>query len=157
MSKQTEHSQTTHPSAAELDRLRAGLLEATSAERAAVLAHLEDCSECRAHAALWPRLVTALGEAALDRASTNALRARRRLALQGIGTRDARRRPIALALAAAVAAVAIGIGTLFLGPSRNSPPSLAGTEAPAADLYVDLDFYLWLLHKQAHEGASPNS
>lgn len=155
MSKPTERFEIAHPGLEELDRLRAGLLDATPAARAAVLAHLEDCRECRARAALWPRMAAMLDEAAMDRATARDLSARRSRALQGIGAQRPRRAPIALALAAGVAALGIGIGTLFLAPSQNPDSPVAASET--ADLYVDLDFYLWLLHNRANENASPNS
>ncbi len=156
MNKLTERSDIAHPGSAELDRLRAGLLDASPAKRAAVLAHLDNCAECRARTALWPKVVAVLDEASADRASAQELSARRHRALHGAGAQRPRRAPIALALAAGVAAVAVGIGTLFLGQLRGPDEPVATAEAPGADLYVDLDFYLWLLHKQTDEGASPN-
>lgn len=134
-----------HPQTADLDRLRAGLLDDAPAAREALLAHLQSCSECQARSALWPRVSAALQPAAADGHVGGMLAARRQRALRGQGA--TRRKPpaVAFAVAAAIAAIAIGVSTLLHEPDFSETP-VASTGAP--DIYADLDFYLWLLEQQ---------
>lgn len=153
----------THPSIDQLDRLRTGLLDDDPAARAAVAAHLETCPECQRQEELWPRVSRALDHAAADRGIANVLASRRHRALRGLSSRSRRTPYLGFAVAAAVTAAAVGIGAVLVDmnkPSAPTPtiptPTLAASDASTPDLYADLDFYLWLMHKQAHADGSPN-
>jgi len=157
MNKQTDSFLNQHPSAAEFDKLRSGLLDSDPTRRTAVLAHVNACATCQQQEALWPRLLHALDQQAADRGIAGALAARRHKALRS--ARRARPRPayLGLAIAATITAIAIGIGTLFLNDTKDPTSVVAAVESPAPDLYADLDFYLWLMHKRTNDNASPNS
>jgi anti-sigma factor RsiW len=153
----------THPSLDQLDRMRCGLLDDDPDTRAVVAAHLETCPECKRQEALWPRVSQTLDHAAADRGIANALATRRRRALRGLSSRTPVTPHLRFAVAAALGAVAIGIGAVLMDMNKSPAPTstvptstLAASDAPTPDLYADLDFYLWLMHKQAHADGSPN-
>lgn len=140
-----------HPSDSELDALRAGLYDDRIDERAALRAHLDACGACSARVAIWNEAKHALGA---ERPGVRAqLSARRAAALAGTAAAVPRagwRVPMALAASVAVVAIALGVA---LHTSENSNDSqLADTET--ADLYTDIDFYLWLLRKQQDDMGS---
>lgn len=146
---------TAHPDPIEIDRLRAGLLDDDPPARAAIIAHLEGCAACRRREALWSHLLQALDAASADRGAAAALASRRqRLLREATGRRTLVVRPW-LAIAAAIAAMVIGVGAALVIDAR-SPDTTQTAQAPAPDLYADLDFYLWLMHQHAHAPASPN-
>ena len=136
-----------HPSDAELDGLRAGLYD-DPRKREALRAHIAECPACDARVAIWDAAHEALG---VERPRVrNQLRARRLAALAGEGVGDrAPRWRLPLALAAGVAAVALALGVTLYTPDNSGDVQLAETEVP--DLYTDIDFYLWLLHKQQED------
>lgn len=146
-----------HPDDALLDRLRAGLLDAAPEMRRALEAHLKSCAACRQRSQHWSQAVrSAFGADAHDAALTQALAARRRLAMQGRNPVRVRLAPYALALAASLAALAVALGAaLYLSPAPVAVPQTA--EAPAPDLYADLDFYLWLATHETERSPSPGS
>lgn len=144
-----------HPSSAELDRLRAGLLDDQPAQRTALVAHLENCPECRRHSQLAQRVGATL-DAQVERNLPGLLLARRQRALRGQPVERRRRLVPALAVAV-VTVIAVGIGVMLrAGPdSSDTVPVVAHTDAD--DLYVDIDFYLWLIeNKPSQDDASPS-
>jgi predicted anti-sigma-YlaC factor YlaD len=147
---------TTHPSDAQLDQLRAGLFDARPAERDALQTHLRECGACRERASLWTRAAQLLDDGAAERRLASILGTRRRRALRGIGAARRSRAPFAAALAVAVTAVAIGLGVFFVN-DRNDPDATVTATAPSPDFYTDIDFYIYLMEKQANSDASPNS
>ncbi|MFL6652030.1 MAG: hypothetical protein ACJ8J7_12170 [Sulfurifustaceae bacterium] len=144
-----------HPSAADLDRLRAGLLDPEPAVRERLSAHVRTCPVCQERVGLWPHLIEQLEGASAERGLVGRLAVRRERALRGERTQTRRRAPFAFALAAAVAAAAIGLGIFFFNDDDMAPADpVAATNSP--DLYADIDFYLWLMEKQESQDASPN-
>jgi len=156
MNKQTDRYVNQHPSTIVLDALRAGLLDSHPERRAAVTTHLSTCADCRRQAALAPRLLRALDQQTIDERLAAQLAARRRQALHGSPRRRARATFLGLAVAAILVAIAVGLGTIFLNDAKNPAPAAATADTPSPDLYADLDFYLWLMHKQSHGDKSPN-
>ena len=139
-----------HPSDTELDGLRAGLCD--DRERDALHAHLADCAACAARSGIWNEAKDALG---LEHPHLRSeLRARRLAALAGEGVdhRSAPRWRLPMALAAGVAALALALGVTLYTPDNSGDVQLAETEVP--DLYTDIEFYLWLLHKQQEDAES---
>lgn len=153
MSKLTRPSTGVHPADAELDRLRAGLLEREPARRDALQEHLRECRACRERAGLWSRVVETLDRFADEPGIMSRISARRQRALRGHATRARRHAPLALALAAAMAAVAIGLG-VYLSHDRGDPETPAIATGEQTDLYADIDFYLWLMEQKANEDRS---
>lgn len=156
MNKRTDRYVNQHPSTIVLDALRAGLLDSHPERHAAVTAHLNTCADCRRQAVLAPRLLRALDQQTIDGRLAAQLAARRRQVLHGSPRRRVRSAVLGFAVAAALVAIAVGIGTIFLNDTKEPAPVVATADAPSPDLYADLDFYLWLMHKQGHEAKSPN-
>lgn len=144
-----------HPSAVELDRLRAGLFDPEPAARERLSAHVRSCPKCQERVGLWPRAIERLESASAERGLLGRLAARRERALRGERTQARPRAPFAFALAAAVAAMAIGLGIFFFNDSGTGPADTT-VAAASSDLYSDIDFYLWLEQKQESQDASPN-
>lgn len=139
---------TDHPSDAELDRLRAGLTEATGLH-----SHVRICARCEQRLNLWPQVCATLAQT--DGHLTGQLAARRRRALDGKPA-HARRRPMVLAAAfATLAALTVGIGVFVQQGTAPTLPTTAQAEG-VPDIYADLDFYLWLLEKQSDAGDAPS-
>lgn len=151
---------TTHPDNAQLDQLRAGLLDHRPEIKSRLLNHLRECAPCRHQAAAHTARLDELAASLRDQGGprlTRALRARRMAALAG----EPAPRPAASWLApafalAAVVAIAIGVGGfLELSPARAPASTLlaqaAGDTVP--DLYADIDFYLWLSNHPSQEKA----
>ncbi len=134
-----------HPEAPQFDRLRAGLLDDQPSERTRLLEHLSVCARCRKLAS-WERLTAALTDAPPEpMALAGELHDRRRAALAGRGTRAAARAAPRLAIAAAVTVLLLGAGVfLALDPLDGDAPPVVARNGNVPDLYVDLDFYLWL-------------
>jgi hypothetical protein len=101
-------------------------------------------------------LLRALDQQTIDERLAAQLAARRRQALHGGSRRRARPPYLGFAVAAALVAIAVGIGTIVLNDTKDPAPVIATADVPSPDLYADLDFYLWLMHKQGHENKSPN-
>lgn len=140
-----------HPSDTELDALRAGLYDDRIDERETLRAHINTCGACRDRAAIWTKANTALGTEHPDLRAQ--LSARRAAALAGTGAavpRSGWRVPLALAASVAVFAIALGVA---LQTSENSGDGQLA-EVETADLYTDIDFYLWLLRKQQDDMGS---
>lgn len=156
MNKQPDRYVNQHPSMIVLDALRAGLLDSHPERREAVTAHLNTCADCRQQAALAPRLLRALDRQTIDERLAAQLAARRRQALRGGPRRRARSAFLGLAVAATLVAIAVGIGTIFLNDMKDPAPVVATADTPSPDLYADLDFYLWLMHKHTNEDKLPN-
>ncbi len=148
-----------HPDSAQLDQLRAGLLDDSSTTKSKLLEHLRDCASCRLQAATIDTLV-ATQRHQPDPRLAQQLRTRRMAALAG----DAAQRPhqpatrwLAPAFAlAAVVAVVIGVGGyLELNPvPGQAPQELAQTvNDDVPDVYADIDFYLWLSNHPTTENS----
>lgn len=156
---QTSTADSQHPASTELDRLRAGLLDREPALRARLLDHIGQCPHCQVRLDVWQTLARGL-DSGLDRQPglTGALRARRRAALAGEGARRPRysawlTRGLPLAAALSVMA-AVGL-TVMVNTAPTPAPAVAQAEN-APDLYVDLDFYLWLSEQEANRNAPDN-
>lgn len=124
-----------HPTTEELDRARAGLLDA--AQSVAVETHLQQCAHCRGQVGLPLNL---LGEGHDLR---YALAARRRAALAGENSHG---QGHGFRLAALAAAVVLTLG-VFLGLQWQGDRPERFTQAQVEDVpeaYADPDFYLWL-------------
>ena len=141
----------THPDTETLDRLRAGLLAETSAEREALEKHLAGCPQCRARLDSWRQLgLEALGSQLDTRAVTDGLRQARRHAMS-TGERRHAGAYSALA-AAAMLLLAITAGLWTWQPGLDGMPQMtahSGDMVP--DLYEDLDFYLWMANQHENE------
>jgi len=139
-----------HPNDSELDALRAGLYDDRIDERAALRAHLDACGACSARVAIWNEAKHALGA---ERPGVRAqLSARRAAALAGTAAAPRAGWRVPMALAASVAVVAIALGVALHTSENSGEGQLADTET--ADLYTDIDFYLWLLRKQQDDMGS---
>jgi hypothetical protein len=152
-----------HPTAIELDRLRAGLLDNDPSGREALMAHLATCDGCRQHLN-GSRLSRELARHMdADEWTAQALRARRLQALAGhaSGTRSGMGRYTVWGSATAAALVLVIAGVNFrtlLAPPAQDAATMTSAANPATaatqdDIYADLDFYLWL-SKQSDAGAS---
>lgn len=159
----TSPPNTGHPDSAQLDQLRAGLLDHSPAAKSQLLEHLQGCAPCRqhtaAHAATMDKLV-ATQRAQPDPRLAQQLRTRRMAALAGNAAQRphkpaTRRLAPAFALATVVAMV-IGVGGfLERYPSPvPAPQELSqSTNDNVPDLYADIDFYLWLSNHPTTENA----
>jgi hypothetical protein len=159
MTKHDERMTDGHPADDALDRLRAGSIEVSNAEYEALRAHVETCSRCRARGDLWTRVGESLDAGAREPGLAIRLRARRERALRGQAARSSGRRAAVTAFATVVvAAIAIGLGTwTYVGQEAADVRIVAAPEVRdgVPDLYADLDFYLWLLKREAADEA-PN-
>ena len=141
-----------HPDSETLDRLRAGLLDDSPEEKAAVEAHLASCERCRSYSDTWQQLgPDALGprmdELALGKALQNA---RRQALTQGSGSHARHRRLLPYAAAASlVLAVTVGLWTIQPGIDTNE--KVVDSSQTVPDIYEDLDFYLWLANQHENE------
>lgn len=140
-----------HPSDSELDALRAGLYDDRIDERETLRAHVDACGACRDRVAIWNETKHALG---VERPGVRTqLSARRAAALAGTAAAVPRAGwRVPMALAASVAVLAIALGVALHTSENNGDGQLAETET--ADLYTDIDFYLWLLRKQQDDMGS---
>lgn len=143
------NSKTSHPDSLQLDQLRAGLLDEQAALKRQLEAHLAICEHCRVRVD-W----RSVADQAIDSGQVQArLGAARRSALQAPARRPRRYLPVA---AAASILVVVTASLLF---NHEDPPldrqsAPAQAQAEPADLYEDLDFYLWLAD-HAHNGNKP--
>jgi hypothetical protein len=153
MKNPVEHSTATHPGSAELDRLRAGLLDGDPARRAELEQHLRVCRMCREQVGLWSKVAETLDRGASESGVMSRVDARRHRALHGFSRPVRRLTPVALALAATLAAVAIGLG-VYISHERTNPDVTAVANGEQGDLYADIDFYLWLMEQKANEDGS---
>lgn len=157
MARRDERMRDAHPADDELDRLRAGMTE--NAEHEALLAHLEVCSHCQSRDGTWMRVSESLDAGAREPGLALRLRARRARALRGETAKSrGRRAAVAVFATFVVATLAIGLGTWTYVERETADFRFAS--APTAreadpDLYADLDFYLWLLKREA-AGETPN-
>ncbi len=152
-----------HPTAIELDRLRAGLLDNDPSGREALRAHLATCDECRQHLEALRPLREMAHRSDADEWTAQALRARRLQALAGhaSGTRTGIGRYAVWGSAAVTALVLVIAGVNFrtlFAPPASQPATMASAADPANaatqdDVYADLDFYLWL-SRQSDAGPS---
>lgn len=146
-----------HPEVAQLDRLRAGLLDHDPAAKSQLLAHVRDCVHCRHAMAAMDTLVTST-QSQPDARLAQQLRVRRQAALAGKAAASRSAQPARYFLAPALAlatvlAVVMGAGVFFgLEPSPPSTPQeLAQAPGDVSDVYADIDFYLWLSNDPATE------
>lgn len=150
MATRDERMTGAHPADDELDRLRAGLFEAAGHE--ALRAHVAACPACQARSRMWARVGASLDALAREPGLAPRLRARRERALRGEAAGSRRRRTAAAVFATfIVAALALGLGTwtyLDREPGDLQIASAPGREN-VPDLYADIDFYLWLLEREA--------
>jgi hypothetical protein len=153
MNKTPEPSTAAHPGSAELDRLRAGLLDGDPDRRAELEQHLRLCRACREQVGLWSRVADALDRGASEPGVLSRVSARRHRALHGFSRPARRLTPVALALAATLAAVAVGLG-VYISHERTNPDVTAVAGGEQSDLYADIDFYLWLMEQKANEDGS---
>ncbi|WP_096461342.1 hypothetical protein [Sulfurifustis variabilis] len=158
MAKPDECMRDAHPADDELDRLRAGLIETSSAGYEGLRAHVQACARCQARGRVWARVGESLDAGAHEAGLGLRLRSRRERALRGEASRaPARRAAVAVFASFVVATLAIGLGMwTYLEPE---PGDSQFASAPArdadSDLYADIDFYLWLLKREA-ANAAPN-
>lgn len=157
MTKRDDRMKDAHPADDEFDRLRAGLIE--DAEREALMAHLERCRHCQSRQRAWARVGESLDAGVREPGLALRLRARRERALRGeaAGSRG-RRAAVAVFATFVVATLAIGLGTwTYVEREAADLRFASGPTAREADpdLYADLDFYLWLLKREAAD-ESPN-
>lgn len=151
MNRSAEHSTVAHPGDAELDRLRAGLLDGDPARRTELEEHLRLCRVCRERAGVWSKITETLDRGVSEAGVMSRIGARRHRALHGFSRPARRLTPMALALAATLAAVTVGIGVYV----SHEPSDIAMTASgEQSDLYADIDFYLWLMEKKANEDGS---
>lgn len=142
MNLHTQH----HPATSDLDAWRADLLDATAAQN--VAEHVAACATC-AHAASVTDTVTRVANTVSPELERQ-LRVRRRTAL----ATPARRGALSprWALAAGMSALALGLA-LYLGSGEQA-------RAPGvdADVYADVDFYLWLAERdeKANDAHNPS-
>jgi len=145
-----------HVSDEQLDRLRAGLLDDAPAEKARISAHLAHCTRCHGRHGLWGDLVAKLNTGVAQSASER-LAGVRRLALQARG-RQTSYAAARLALAASIT-LALGLGLYInldsLQPDPASAPTLVA-DAADADLFSELDFYVWLAQQDDGSAADSN-
>jgi anti-sigma factor RsiW len=141
----------THPDTEFLDRLRAGLLDESSAERDALEKHLAGCAQCRASLDSWRQLgPDALGTELDSRVVGAGLRQARRHALAA-GERRHAGAYSALA-AAAMLLLAITAGLWTWQPGLDGALQMTAHNGDAVpDLYEDLDFYLWMTNQHENE------
>jgi anti-sigma factor RsiW len=140
---------TRHPDPELIDRLRAGLLDERPADKAALEAHLSDCSACRACRDSWRQLSPDRlgGPRHAGDALSHELAAVRRQALRAASARR-RFRGIPAYATAALLLIALGAGLLLLQPALQDDDRLAAFEEDSIpDPYEDLDFYLWLANQ----------
>jgi anti-sigma factor RsiW len=139
------HSQP-HPDLELLDLLRAGLLDDTPDEKAALESHLAGCPACRAQAGYWRNLVS-LMESPRQHAALQEQLSRARQAALAARPGALNRSLVPYAVAAALlAAVTLGILGLPTG-EVPAPSATTQTAQVIPDTYEDLDFYLWLANQ----------
>ena len=158
--KNTDQPNTaTHPQAADLDRLRAGLYDRDNATRDALLQHLQACDTCRARIADWDGLRNA-ADTARDPRLSRELRTRRQAALAGQASgRATPEQHWPRYAVAATLAITIGIGVFFRfeAPLPGAQPELSVAQSDKVpDVYTDIDFYLWLAKQPAHNDSEEN-
>lgn len=153
MNRSTEHPTVAHPEDAELDRLRAGLLDGEPARRAELEEHLRLCRVCRERVGVWSKITETLDRGVSEAGVISRISARRQRALHGFSRPARRLMPVALALAATLAAVTVGVG-VYMSHERVNPDTAAVASGEQSDLYADIDFYLWLMEKKANEDGS---
>lgn len=137
-----------HPAAEQWDGLRAGI----AGEQTEMLTrHLAQCESCRAQFGFGAAMARELEPVDTDLA--RELRLRRRQALAQAQERSPRR----LSLVAGVAALALG-ATLYLGWHHQTAvaPLASNTHSNDADVYADVDFYLWLSEQESHHADNPS-
>lgn len=146
-----------HPEVAQLDQLRAGLLDNNPTVKSRLLEHVRDCFHCRHAVATIDACVTP-GQP--DAHLAQQLRVRRQAALAGKAasrTTTPRRHFLAAPAMAATMLLAVVMGTgIFLGlepPPASTSPVLAQAPGDVPDVYADIDFYLWLSDHPATEDA----
>lgn len=152
-----------HPDPELLDRLRAGLVDADPAAKAALEQHLAGCDDCRQQLDAWQQLgADGLG-LQLDSGQLAAeLQAARRRALNSRSAGH-RQRAVAPYAAAAVLLLAVSAGLWSLLQPGSDTPAIMATRSsqPVPDIYEDLDFYLWLATQQDNgngdEHSNPNN
>ncbi len=134
----------THPDTALLDRLRAGLLDATAEETSRLERHIETCPQCRAYMDGWKLLrPMALGPELDPAAVSNQLRQLRQQALASAKRPRLRNYQLLATAALLLIAVTVGLWTIQYQDS-GAPQMTAQGSDPVPDLYEELDFYLWL-------------
>jgi anti-sigma factor RsiW len=141
------HNQT-HPDTEQLDQYRAGLLDEAVDEKSALEKHLAGCRQCRDQLGSWRQLGPAAPGSRHDTGDlSDALKERRRLAMQA-GSK--RRYPVFPSLATAAALlVAVSIGLWNLTPNETETDYVATLNTDSVpDIYEDLDFYLWLANQK---------
>ncbi|MDH3637149.1 MAG: hypothetical protein OES09_01625 [Gammaproteobacteria bacterium] len=151
------------PTADQLDRLRAGLLDDDPVLTKRIKESLVSEPEAAARNGIWQRLAHEL-DVSLEQsfALVNQLRLRRREALTG----KRRLRPFAPVIAAgAMAALALVLGVTLFIDRDDTPATSAAVEAPQMvakatdyrvqanaddhrDLANNLDFYVWLVNQR---------
>ena len=148
-----------HPEVAQLDRLRAGLLDNNPAAKSRLLDHMRDCVHCR-HAVAAIDAVVMSEHGQPDARLAQQLRMRRQAALAGKAATSRATPPARYFLAPAwalamILAVVMGAG-VFLGlepGSTSTPQELAQAPGDVPDVYADIDFYLWLSNHPATENS----
>jgi hypothetical protein len=140
------HSQQ-HPESDQLDRLRAGLLDDQPAVKAALEAHIADCTTCQERCNWHVLHPGALGPDLDNDALRQSLRDARRQALQS-GSQRSHYSFIPYA-SAALLLIAVSIGVWTLQPDNGSQQQIAAQNTGTVpDVYEDLEFYLWLANQE---------
>ncbi len=149
-----------HPTMKQLDEWRAGLFDEMPDIKQSIMEHISNCSACHRQTLLGQELGARIEhDSRADARLSDALKRGRRQALAGgSAPRRSRVDRMRLAYGAALVALVLGFG-VFTYQDGGSPILPASQQAAESvpDIYADLDFYLWLLRRQADEmGLSPN-
>jgi predicted anti-sigma-YlaC factor YlaD len=135
-----------HPELEQLDLLRAGLLDDTPDEKAALERHLAGCPECRAHSGYWQNLAAIMNPPLQDASLKADLYRARQTALAAPS--HASHRSIAPYAVAAALLLAVTLTMIGLPTGKvSTPPVTTQTAQTIPDTYEDLDFYLWLANQ----------
>jgi len=140
----------THPDTEQLDRLRAGLLDAEPERKNALESHVAACADCQSRLGNWHQLGALTLE--IQPGLKPDLMHARRQALAAAPKHHLRRfAPLATA-AALLIALSAGLWTLQYG-TPTVQHMTARTSVDVPDIYEDIDFYLWLA-TQKEQGAT---
>jgi anti-sigma factor RsiW len=142
-----------HPDPEQLDRLRAGLLDESAAEKAALEKHLDTCTTCRNQLEGWTQLGRTMMDSQLPAGALQQdLQLARRTALQSHRSRHARGFAPYATAAALLIAVTIGLWSTIQPGDESQQLLTAQSVETIPDSYEDLDFYLWLANQEGNGG-----
>ncbi len=155
------HSQQ-HPEPGQLDRLRAGLLDGQTEEKAALEAHIAGCPTCQERYNWQLLRPGALGPDLDADGLRLALLKARRQALQTDNQQQHHHHGFIPYASAALLLVAVAIGIWTLPPDNGGQQQMAAQDSRMIpDIYEDLEFYLWLANQKENgngdEKGNPNN